>query len=132
MPYVITTKRLHAITADPGCDDYLVISRRAVATPEEAQDGAARIVMDAVNVARDGKGNLFPALSYSPHVFDAQEMTELGGTVGPLPDGTVIKVAPTTYHALWLDTPAEQRSGPYFETDGDQNIAAYNAAQEVT
>jgi hypothetical protein len=55
-------------------------------------------------------------------------LPESGGTV-TLPDGTVIEVEATTYHALWQATPWGQRGGPYCETEGHENIAAFNEWQ---
>lgn len=76
MAYTITTKKLMAITAAPGCDDYITRSRRAVATLNEAR-GAVQAQLEATGWS----------------VHPASDLpTEAGGSIGPLPDGTVIEV----------------------------------------
>jgi hypothetical protein len=125
MPFIVTTKRPTIAAKHFGADEMRAVSRRAVATLVGAQAACEEIVMDTVNVARDGKGNLFPALSYSPHVFDAQEMTGLGGSVGPLPDGTVIEVEPIGPIALFHAAGLTRGQRPHLSVAGV--IAAYNA-----
>jgi hypothetical protein len=75
MPYVVTTKRpcigpegLRCTVAHPVC-------RREVATLDETMDYLCELV-------------LFAGDADAPLPVD-----ESGGTVGPLPDGTVIEVA---------------------------------------
>lgn len=82
MPYIVTTKRHHAITADPGCDDLIAVSRRAVATLEEAFN------------------NVPPAVRSTLGLLDKLlALPESGGTVR-LPDGTVIEVDRLTWVEL--------------------------------
>jgi hypothetical protein len=62
---------------------------------------------------------------------DLRHLPVEGGTIGPLPGGTVIKVEPTMYGALrgWLTAHGvEFVSEP--GDDGASVLAAYNAAQE--
>jgi hypothetical protein len=81
VPYVITVKR-----PCPGCDDGETHerSRRAVAGLEEAREAARDSVY--VHIGTSDRW-----LSFMRTVDD---LGESGGTVGPLPDGTVIEVAP--------------------------------------
>jgi hypothetical protein len=80
MPYVITTKR--PCYRDDDCAMYACscrntgwrVSRRAVATLDETMDYLCELV-------------LFAGDADAPLPVD-----ESGGTVGPLPDGTVIEV----------------------------------------
>lgn len=74
MPYVITT-------SIDGSGEFE--SRRAVATLEEAGDRVADIVTDIAGDGRDGRDQWDDQIA---------AFTESGGTVGPLPDGTVIEV----------------------------------------
>jgi hypothetical protein len=90
-PYIVTTKRrlagrVNVPTADAGPqpfggERYRVLSRRAVATLDEARMHTWRTV------------SLQAAYAVSA-------LPESGGTVGPLPDGTVIEVEATTWQAL--------------------------------
>jgi hypothetical protein len=84
-PYIVTTKRRKmAVMFPPRMD---VVYRRAVATLEEREvtpklremlphEHPARLIAIAAEIAR---------------------MPESGGTIGPLPDGTVIEVEQTTW-----------------------------------
>lgn len=56
-------------------------SRTAVATLDEARETAHQIA---------GASGVW--VKVRPHVWDAKGLPEAGGTVGPLPDGTVIEV----------------------------------------
>jgi hypothetical protein len=89
MPYVVTTKRPRP--QEGGCGEILaVVSRRAGGTLEEAQAEAHRIV------------NAQPHRLSDPLWNNAIEAwPKSGGTVGPLPDGTVIAVKPTSKKALF-------------------------------
>jgi hypothetical protein len=75
MPYIVTTKRRGymglGLVRSPR-----VVSRRAVATLEEAQGHVDVVVQEVVGWNTD-----------AGHVIGPD-----GGTVGPLPDGTVIEV----------------------------------------
>lgn len=133
MPYVITTTRpvgLHhgRPTArehaeriggrfDLGPQGFVVasVTRRAVVTLDEA-----RAVCRAVDP--DDNGDVRGPLT---RMVDA--LTDSGGTVGPLPDGTTIRVALVRYEDLL------QLGGPIYPTTTThaEILAAYNAAQET-
>lgn len=74
------------------CVTDVLVSRRAVATLGEAREGAELIIMDRVYSARDALGHVLPALDFSESLLTARELPESGGSVGPLPDGTLIQV----------------------------------------
>jgi len=105
MPYIITTERTDV--AAHGGTFQNVLSRIAVATLDEARRITAR--------------------EYREHVhrfmgFDTRWITESGGTIGPLPDGTVIEVRT----AAWQDlAPWPQPTDPPYHAD---IIAAFNGA----
>jgi hypothetical protein len=90
-PYIVTTKRqlagrVNVPTADAGPqpfggERYRVLSRRAVATLDEA-----------VQV-------IFTALDGLKTHRRVRQMIE-AGPIGPLPDGTIIEVEATTWQAL--------------------------------
>jgi hypothetical protein len=77
-PYIITTKRPGEVF--PLADQGWHISRRAVATLEGANEAVHRIAHDL-----PGKWQITTLAKYTP-------LPESGGTVGPLPNGTVIEV----------------------------------------
>lgn len=98
------------------------ISRRAVATLDEMH----RAVIVAAERVRAGR----------TVTADALAALSSGGTVGPLPDGTVIEVAQTVSWggapigmARWLRE--EQGWSIPREMDDEQACAAYNAAQDA-
>lgn len=125
-PYIITTKDGPAPDQrDPGYDVWLERqSRRAVATLEEARHDAENIVIDALGV-RD-------TMEASDDRFDARELPESGGTVGPLPDGTVIEVAPIILLDLAQAAGFHVCSRAGIDGYSDQQIIdAYNAKQGV-
>jgi hypothetical protein len=80
MPYIVTTKRP---AAGP-----TFVSRRAVATLDGRycpQHGLTRDEHCRASLGSDGQGAVFCQEATRP-------LPESGGTVGPLPDGTVIEV----------------------------------------
>jgi len=105
MPYIIETR--YSDCDFPGSCGECDISRIAVATLDEARRITAR--------------------EYREHVhrfmgFDTRWITESGGTIGPLPDGTVIEVRT----AAWQDlAPWPQPTDPPYRAD---IIAAFNGA----
>lgn len=111
MPYVITTSQ--PVTKPVIGGTYLCpMSRRAVGTLDEA-----RVITG---------DELRQRLHHThPKILAHLAIPESGGTVGPLPDGTVIEVEPTEWgelvHAGRLDRDAD---------DERLIIDAYNAAQE--
>lgn len=108
MPYVITT------TTPTGGESSLAVGKRtrvAVATLEEARKAAARAII--ADPTADG------AIA---RTRECHTIPESGGTVGPLPDGTVIEVE----RAPW---PHIARSGQEWGTDVGRAaiLAAFNA-----
>jgi hypothetical protein len=72
MPYIITTRE----------------TRRAVATLDEARGAVWRIITDADIDDRPGTRRTWATVEREK----AMALPAAGGTVGPLPDGTVIEV----------------------------------------
>lgn len=100
MPFIVTTRREGRL---PGKENDSAWSRCAVATLDEA-----RTIMRAAQ-------NSAPEEIIVPF-----SITESGGTVGPLPDGTVIEVEPV--ELSWLAARAEGFLP-------DEIIADFNAKQ---
>lgn len=131
MPYVITRSLQQAASRMPDATQAgKVVSRHAVATLAEARDYALTIVLRAERDHDDGRW----AGKYSELDEAARTLSESGGTVGPLPDGTVLEVKPTLSWggrpigtAQWL---REERGWTLPRgVDDDGAMAAYNAAQ---
>lgn len=99
MPYIITTTDPQhvCLTTPDRCGQEPLITRRAVATLEEAKFGqdSAQAILNAA--FKD---------SYRHPEYDrlSDAVVKLldGGTIGPLPDGTVIEVERITWPALAL------------------------------
>jgi hypothetical protein len=134
MPYVVTTKRPTPIVAGGhgwDSDEYglvdnenPIVSRHAVATLEEARDKGWAEARRHLHVDQGASewvrwGDAF------------RDLPESGGTVGPLPDGTVIKVEPTSKQALFDALPVDdQRSLPTWPLPTlAMVIAAFNARE---
>jgi hypothetical protein len=126
MPYIVMTKRpdqaAHEDRFYEDNDDLVITSRRAVATLDETQQEVADLV-GRLSHAHYAGGDWTGRKRTVDRLLDAAfYLPEQGGTVGPLPDGTVIEV--------------ERVDDSYF--DGfrpemgslDEAIAAYNASQE--
>lgn len=113
MPYVITTtyslRPLGAMSR---------LSRRAVATLEEARQRVFEIAEDVYGIGRD----------VGAQVDACRSLTEAGGTVGPLPDGTVIEVARVPFHELMLRANIEPPENGMLDAE---IIDAYNARESV-
>jgi hypothetical protein len=114
MPYIVTTTpsksyagRARNVDAFP--------TRRAVATLDEARRCAIRAVGDE------------RGLDWQRHRNAATWLPEHGGTVGPLPDGTVVMVEPISYDDLAYHVPDLVRTTGFDQYA--QLIDAYNAAQ---
>jgi len=88
VPYVIATSKLHP--GDRVTPDHLelVDQPRAVVTLEEAR----AVVQKMVRVWRDDDDSLTAWSAAYNHLQLAGTLDEPGGTVGPLPNGTVIEV----------------------------------------
>lgn len=108
MPYIITT--YPEPTMAPG----FVGTRRAVATLEEARE-AAYVAARHHDDTDDGE-----------YETAAHRIDEAGGTVGPLPDGTVIEVTRVAYN--WVAGVAEDGGAELSEDASCAEIlAAFNA-----
>jgi hypothetical protein len=103
MPYIVTTKRPAKVDHDEERAEREHVSRRAVATLEEARDFiyslCAETDVDDERIADD-----------------IDRLPESGGTVGPLPDGTVIEVKPCEDCApdrlcIWHEWPLREVQG---------------------
>lgn len=117
MPYVITTKTPAVTVSDEAC--MRVLSRHAVATLEEAR---AAILADLGDMNAIGG----PEDELVGNVLD---ISESGGTVGPLPDGTVIEVEQIGWATLWQDVrPDPPTDSPLWSEE--RIIDAYNARQD--
>jgi hypothetical protein len=81
MPFIVTTKRPCNCDGDPHIGS---ISRRAVATLEEARESLTAEVLAAYGDRRD--------VEFRNCNADARCLPGSGGTTGPLPNGTVIEV----------------------------------------
>lgn len=89
MPYVITPNRVHpGDRATSACLEP-VDEPHKVATLEEAKNVCIEIAADAG-----------AAGAYSATLAEIHNLSESGGTVGPLPDGTMIEVVPIEW-AEW-------------------------------
>lgn len=140
MPYVITTKQRSESYATghsyvPNAIE-TVVSRRAVATLDEARE---QYLYNAV-----------AGFHGQPWLDRVDDIPESGGSIGPLPDGTVIEVEPVTWRELRAAlrtrcdhhdslhgrcaacgmTWEQQRKLPEYAPCIDV-LAAYNAAQEA-
>ena len=121
MPYIITTRRR---TSTPeGFDPPL--TRRAVATLEEARGYAAEQVRGALGVRKSWSIRKPEALALG--------LPEHGGTIGPLPDGTTIEVTPVCWN--WIIGAAEDAGvdTDAVHADGDDIaiLDAYNAQENA-
>lgn len=132
MPYIVTV----TAPAEPrwtGEVEYMpvnpIVSRRAVATLDEARDQARLFIDDAWRATGESWDNRWDAWA-SLHV---DELPEPGGTIGPLPDGTTINVEQTTREALIEALLAREDvlSSHDWPWTTDRLCAAFNAAQEA-
>lgn len=123
MPYLIITTYENDPTAEflPGAEP--VQSRRAVATLDEVRKECYREIRDDQSCQGVERARLTLAVEH---------LTDLGGTVGPLPDGTVIEVE----QVGWSEIGEAVGYVVHGEASMEHNeihdllIAAYNAAQE--
>lgn len=98
MPYIITTRP----AADPPNEQHgvkaEVLSRRPVATLDDAQWAVMLTIAQQNWEAEGGTG---PAAATPAERDQADEaIGPDGGTIGPLPDGTVIEVELTTWATI--------------------------------
>lgn len=117
MPYIITTTTPDPGRRLPGRWDRRghTITRRAVATPEGAQEAAGLAI------------HMLPGQISPQSLRQVLALGEEGGTVGPLHDGTVIEVKRVTTDALMGHVRMREGGVPLAEV-----IDAYNAAQEAS
>lgn len=116
MPYIITIK---AIASPDPIVHPQVVSRRAVVTIEQARHDAELAMVHA-----KGDGPM-------PHrtlILAARTLPEVGGTIGPLPDGTMIEILQISYGSL---ASACALNAKALDSVGDQSqiITAFNEAQ---
>jgi hypothetical protein len=118
VPYIVTTTRP---VARP--DAAIFRHQRAVATLGEAREAAMGEV-EAVAFATAGFDHLHTV---------ASELPEAGGTIGPLPDGTVIEVERMSVERLCNMIPPEVLStnALAWSRSSDLIIDAFNAQQEA-
>jgi len=135
MPYIVTTKAptepdAYGRFKDAQADGRIgPLSRRAVATLDQARAYASEQV-----VQRSYRADDFNARAWGDLEQSAIDIAEHGGTIGPLPDGTVIEVEQVREAALYnairpslcCPTCGIQRS----HVSGSHLIDAYNAVQE--
>jgi len=119
MPYIITTTTRKAVTCDTNVSGgrtsyWPVTSRRAVATLDEARSDVRAIALDHDSIGGAQK---------------AMRLPEPGGTVGPLPGGTVIEVTQVSLSRLAElgGIKPRQQSGQWKLTS--IIVAAYNKAR---
>jgi hypothetical protein len=110
-PYIVTTRQPAKVDHDEERAEREHVSRRAVATLEEARDFiyslCAETDVDDERIADD-----------------IDRLPESGGSVGPLPDGAVIEVEQTTWRDLgWVGATMPDSGIARSLTD------AYNARQ---
>lgn len=98
MPYIVTTKRRHRASAFE-VEHYELVSQRAIATLEEICE-------------------------YVPGSFDTAIKID-GGTIGPLPDGTIVKVELVSKQRLRKRSGLPFRYHPGYPTP--EIIDAFNA-----
>jgi hypothetical protein len=120
MPYIITTKQVDGAAYDT----VVAVSRRAVATLDEARTWVHR------ESVPDGLPREMEQECWSYLDSNIARIGDQGGTVGPLPDGTVIEVERVSGYAL------AQRVAPLGLNPRDSDAAklvqildVYNAAQ---
>lgn len=118
MPYIIeTTTPEMSSYIEPGQPWPRTVSRRAVATLEEAQREAWTIVADSPTGADH---------SLMEWRRDAANVPAEGGTIGPLPDGGVIEVRQVSWTSLRTMSGIDESSVPGSRPDSDI-IPAFNA-----
>lgn len=114
MPYIVTTMPAGS-AAHPER-----MARRAVATLEEARERAEDTVFDHLGPERMPDDRPVEFATY------ARNLPEEGGTIGPLPDGTVIEVE----RVRWETFPEYAKPGDATEAQRqNRGLEAFNAAQ---
>jgi hypothetical protein len=103
MPYIITTGERGCgspCTDEPGRDacELVNVARHAVATLDEARETAYPVVHAAWPDATNGNSD--EARAHRWAIVAVQNLSEAGGTIGPLPNGTVIEVRQVDWNAF--------------------------------
>lgn len=125
MPYIVSTSLHEDIPARPGMALKTPTGSQAVATLEEARESAYQEVVAQVN---DTTHEGTPGDGLKDACCD---LTESGGTIGPLPNGCVIDVRETDYDELaniageWIDP-----EGDLTASEEARIIDAYNAGRK--
>jgi hypothetical protein len=127
MPYVITTTTADALaaTAMLNGDEAMSLTLDEAKAREAA--GTTRLAVATLDEARDACRAVDPddnAEVRGPLTRMVDALTESGGTVGPLPDGTVIEVTPVTDDQLRAAV-AHRIDGAYTRSI-TEIVAAYN------
>lgn len=139
MPYVITTTpgdvreaeerngaRLTGIMdgSQPATPDSEAATRDALAKLDRMKSRRAVATLDE---ARQWTHDECALRCADDSAADALTIPESGGTIGPLPDGTVIEVAP--HNIVWFEAELEARGIRTAGMSDAEVIDAYNAAQ---
>jgi hypothetical protein len=119
MPYIITTANRRGSDEQP----WFTTSRRAVATLGEVER-AIESALDAYYESRDDY-SAADHREYRRLLESTWTWDDPGGTVGPLPDGTMIEVE----RVSWPELGERAGLGYAHRARGGQTIDAYNAAQ---
>jgi hypothetical protein len=120
MPYIITTKQPEPLAPFDRPRDMIETSRTAVATLDEARED----VVATVEIAEDPDGPRLDSLWEHAHGMD-----ESGGTIGPLPDGTVIEVRQVSRDELADELPVSFFDARDWPATDAAILAAFNGAQ---
>lgn len=131
-PYIVTVKRRGNNVVPRVGRKMEVLSRRAVATLEEARTSAAEAVFEHIGY-EENLGYRRRPLSTPAFTVACHDLTESGGTVGPLPDGTVIEVEKLSplMLASRCGASGELMMGCLRSDDWQPLLTAYNEAQEA-
>jgi predicted TIM-barrel enzyme len=129
MPFIITKKQPQSVVEDAQSDPnfiitertFRVLEERAVVTLEEAQKLCLKTVQTWVRQFGDAKF----MTSADVAILAVNNLTESGGTVGPLPDGTVIEVEPE--RLIGIGAMAGLSPGEMCDMPDAEIIAAFNA-----
>lgn len=127
MPYIITTYQPDGFP-DHAMPDLLPANRTAVATLDEARDAAHKTIHAAYRTAYPlkprglGGEHSDAQRAHRWHNVDVKKLTDAGGTIGPLPDGTVIEVREWTADDSYALSQDVADRGDIFEM-----VAAFNA-----
>lgn len=131
MPYVITTTPGDVREAEERNGARLtgIMDGSQPATPDsEAATRDALAKLDRMK-SRRAVATLDEAQEYVDQIDYHYEVPESGGTIGPLPDRTVIEVAP--HNIVWFEAELEARGIRTAGMSDAEIIDAYNETQEA-